>query len=158
MNLNKLRCMGGGYTEIRGVSGQDLAIKLKGKPRVQLTGVADLASLDVDGDGVFSFYWLKSETLMVRARHGARIQLAGIANVLNVELWGKSQFNGRYIRATRTFVKTHDRALAELTTTRYQHTLALDASDIYFYKLSLYRMDNMAQNGSVLDMRDGDLK
>ena len=158
IDLNKLTVIGDGYTQISGVSSQNLAVKLIGKPKVQLTGMAAMTSLDMQGKGMFSFYWVKGNALIVRARQGARIQLAGITELLDVELWGGSRFNGRYLRATRTFVKTHDHALAELMTTSRQHTLALDASDIYFYNLSPYRTDYMAQNGAVLDMRDWELE
>ena len=154
IDLNKLTVIGDGYTQISGVSSQNLAVKLIGKPKVQLTGMAAMTSLDIQGKGMFSFYWVKGNALIVRARQGARIQLAGITELLDVELWDSSRFNGRYLRATRTFVKTHDHALAELMTTSRQHTLALDASDIYFYNLSRYLTDYMAQNGAVLDMRD----
>ncbi|MDP1614549.1 MAG: hypothetical protein Q8L68_01995, partial [Methylococcales bacterium] len=53
-----------------------------------------------------------------------------------------------------SFVKTHDHAIAEVTTLKHQHSLASDASDIYFYKVPKTKADFMAFNGSVLDMHE----
>jgi hypothetical protein len=159
INLSNIIVKGKGQVEIQGVSGQNVQISLIGKPKVQLTGMAEMASLDVQGKAEFSFYWAKAGRLMVRAKEGAsRIRIAGAVAYLDVELWGKAQFNGRYLRAERTFIKTHDHAIAEIVTTSRQHTLALDASDIHFYNLPSTRMDFMAKNGAVLDMRDWELR
>ena len=73
---------------------------------------------------------------------------------LDVELWNTAHFNGRYLRAEHSFVKTHDRSLAEISVIRNQHTLASGKSNIYFYELPLTRADFMAFDGSVLDLRE----
>jgi hypothetical protein len=73
-----------------------------------------------------------------------------------VELWGVAQFKGRYLRAQRSFVKTHDKSVAEISTVNHQSNLATDASDIYYYNIPNTRADFMAYNGSVLDMREWD--
>jgi hypothetical protein len=157
LHLHHLTVIGPGYTEMDGISGSDVNITLRKNPKVQLTGMAKLASLDINGKAIFSFYWVKSDTLRLRARGNPRIQLAGTAERLDVELWGNTQFHGRYLRARRVFAKTHDHAIAEIATLSRQHTLALDASDIYFYNLPTMRTDFMAKNGAVLDMRDWEL-
>ena len=76
---------------------------------------------------------------------------------MEVELWNHADFNGRYLRASRAFVKTHDNSVAKISAVRRQHTLASDASDIYFYNLPEMRTDFMAYDGAVLDMRDWNL-
>ena len=91
------------------------------------------------------------------AKKAAKIQLAGIVNRLEVELWGAARFKGRYLRAQRSFVKTHDKSVAEISAVNHQSTLATDASDIYYYNIPDTRADFMAFNGSVLNMREWSL-
>ena len=67
---------------------------------------------------------------------------------------GSSQFKGRYLRAQRSFVKTHDQSVAEISAVNHQSNLATDASDIYYFNIPNTRADFMAFNGSVLDMRE----
>lgn len=152
--LGNLVVKGNGTTRIDGVNATNLQLSMIGKPRVQMTGVARLNSLNLSGDGWFSLYWIKSDALKIRARNGTFLQLAGIVNKLDVELWDNAQFKGRYLRASRAFIKTHDHAIAELSAIKRQHTLATDASDIYFYNIPEMKTDYMAYNGAVLDMRD----
>lgn len=152
--LRKLDIRGSGNVQISGVHANYLQLSMHGKPHVQLVGVANLSTVNLGGDGWFSMYWVKSDKLTIRARDKAFMQLAGITNVVEVELWGNAQFKGRYLRANRAFVKTHDHAVAELSAVKRQHTLATDASDIYFYNLPQMRTDFMAYNGAVLDLRD----
>jgi hypothetical protein len=154
IGLQKLEVAGSGLTQISGITSYDLQIRLKGKPKVQLSGLVSLSKLDVDGDGWLSLYWLKSSNLIIRAKNAAKIQLAGIVNRLDVELWNVAQFKGRYLRAQRSFVKTHDKSVAEISAVNHQSNLASDASDIYYYNLPSTRADFMANAGSVLDMRD----
>lgn len=159
IGLHKLTVVGTGDTQIDGVKSDDLKVYLYGRPRVQLTGTAALSRLDIHGDAMFSFYWLSGRHLMIRSHEGSpKIQVAGVVERLDVELWGKTKFNGRYIRARQTFVKTHEHAIAEIATTSRQHTLALDASDIYFYNLPTYLTNFMGKSGAILDMRPWDFK
>lgn len=154
INLRKLTVKGGGAVEINGLSSQSLLINLSDAPKVNLVGVARISYLNLEGNGSLGLYWVKSDRLTIRAKNHAYLQLAGIANVLDIELWDNAHFNGRYLRADRTYAKTHDRSIAEITALKRQHTLATDASDIYFYKIPEIKADFMAHNGSVLDMRD----
>ncbi|KGP64051.1 hypothetical protein EP47_03780 [Legionella norrlandica] len=154
IGLQRLVAVGNGVTQISGVSSRNLQIVLKGDPKVGISGVVNLSSLKIYGKGMLSLYWIKSDTLTIRAKKEAKIQLAGIVNKLDVELWGFAQFKGKYLRAQRSFVKTHDKSMAEISAVNHQSTLATDASDIYYYNLSKTRADFMAFNGSVLDMRD----
>jgi len=144
----------GGNVQITGVKAQNLQLIMSDNAKVQLAGVANISNLTLDGDGSFGMYWVKSNFLRVCARGKTFVQLAGVANKLDVELWDNARFNGRYLRAKRNFTKTHDHSIAEITALDRQHTLATDASDIYFYKIPDMKMDFMAYNGAVLDMRD----
>lgn len=155
--LHKLAVRGGGTTMISGVSSRNLTLVMADRPHVQLNGMMNLSHLRLEGQGMLSLYWVKSDDLTIRAKDQAFVQLAGITNRLDVELCDKARFNGRYLRANRAFVKTRGHSVAEMSAVKHQHTLATDASDIYFYNLAQTRTDFMAYNGSVLDMRDWNL-
>lgn len=156
LGLQRLVVNGTGAVQLSGVNSYQLKVILKGNPKVKLSGVANLATLNVDGDGWFSLYWVKSNKLKVCAKKQAKIQLAGVVNTLNLELWNKASFKGRYLRAKRSFVKTHDFSLAEISSVHHQSTLATNASDIYYYNTPSTRADFMAFNGSVLNMQEFD--
>lgn len=155
--LRKLKVSGGGYTQISGIKSPYLQLSITGKSRVQLAGVMNITSLNLAGGSWLGMYWVKSKMLTIRAKDKTFIQLAGVVDKLDVELWSVARFNGRYLRAKRAFVKTHDKAIAEVSAINRQHTLATDASDIYFYNIPNMKTDFMAYDGSVLDMRDWDL-
>ncbi|MDI1351287.1 MAG: DUF2807 domain-containing protein, partial [bacterium] len=154
IGLQHLVVVGNGLTQINGINSPNLQVSLKGSPKVQLTGMANLSKLTINGNGWLSLYWIKSDHLTINGKKGAKIQLAGIANQLDLELWDTAQFKGRYLRAKRSFVKTHDQAVAEISAVHHQSSLATDASDIYYYNIPDTRADFMALNGSVLDMRE----
>lgn len=156
IGLNKLAVAGSGSTVINGITGHMCQITLKGKQHVQLAGVIGMTELNMDGKGWLSTYWLKSSELKIRAKGDAFIQIAGVAELLDVELWDNAHFNGRYLRGTRVFAKTHGTSVADISVIKTQHTLASDASNIYFYNLPDMKADFMAYNGSVLDMREWD--
>ncbi len=134
-----------------------LNLSINNSGKTQLNGQMNVHQLTINGNGIFSLYWIKSHNLIIREFGNATVLLAGIADQLDVELWQNSRFNGRYLRAKQVFVKTHDHAIAGVNAMSAQHTLASDASDIYFYNLPNTRADFMAYNGSVLDMRDWQL-
>lgn len=152
--LKKLKASGGGNIQLSGISSQSLQLDISGKTKVLLSGVMNMSNLDLKGDGWLSMYWIKSTYLSFCGRGRVNVQLAGVVDKLDVELWGNSHFHGRYLRAMNAFVKTHDRSIAEITAVKHQHTLATDASDIYYYKIPNTKADFMAYQGAVLDMRD----
>lgn len=154
IGLRRLEVNGGGLVQINGVTGSALQVHFTGSPKVQLHGMVNLTRLDLDGGGWLSLYWVKSNNLIINAKKSAKIQLAGKVNRLEVELWGNANFKGRYLRAQRTFVKTHDWSVAEISSVNHQSNLATDASNIFYYNIPNTRADFMAYNGSVLDMRE----
>jgi len=154
IRLHHLTLMNQGYLEIKGLSSPDLTVKLTGTAKAKLTGTASLRRLEATGSNWFSLSWLDSAKLTLRADNQSYIQLAGITNWLDAELWGHAELNAKFLRVHRTFVKTHDNAIAEITSTAHQHTLATDASDIRFYYLPKAQTNFMAFDGAVLDMRD----
>jgi hypothetical protein len=153
-NLHRFEINGPGFVEIDGVKTKHLQLKMHGNPHVKLRGTINLSSLYLDGQGWLDLYWIKSNHLTIRAKEHSFIQLAGVTNQLDLELWDYAIFNSRYLRAKKTFAKTHDHSIASITALDKQHTLANDASDIYFYKIPNMKTDFMAYAGAVLDMRD----
>ncbi|WP_242604236.1 GIN domain-containing protein [Legionella beliardensis] len=154
INLGRLEVNGSGYVAIQGIKSSNLQLAVKGNPTIQLSGMVNISNLNLRGDAKLSLYWIKSNWLTVRGSGHSVIELAGIVNKLDLELWDHARFKGRYLRADRLFAKTHQRSVAELVAIKRQHTLATDASDIYFYEIPDMKTDFMAFNGAVLDMRD----
>ena len=157
ITLTRLAVYGRGDVRLSGVSGHNIRVVMGGQPHIQLVGVLNVDNLNLWGDGFLSAYWVKNDRLIIKEHGNVHLQLAGTANVMEVELWNHADFNGRYLRASRAFVKTHDNSVAKISAVRRQHTLASDASDIYFYNLPEMRTDFMAYDGAVLDMRDWNL-
>lgn len=151
--LGYLEVLGGGDTQISGVTSRRLHVKMSGKSKLRLTGIVALKRLDMKDASWFSLSWEKSTTLVVRACDKAYIEIAGIVNRLDAEIWNHAQFNARYLRARRAFMKTHDYSVAHIAVTHHQHTLATDASDIRFYNLPEMKTDFLSYDGAVLDMR-----
>jgi hypothetical protein len=154
IGVQELIVKGDGLVQISGIKSYNMQVHLIGSPKVKLSGQVNMSELNIDGNGWLSLYWVKSNNLIITAKKSARIQLAGVVNRLEVELWGSAQFKGRYLRAQRSFVRTHDRSVAEISSVNHQSNLATDASDIYYYNIPNTRADFMAFDGSVLDMRD----
>jgi hypothetical protein len=154
LGIQELTVDGNGSVLISGIKSYNMHVHLIGNPKVELNGTANLAELNIDGGGWLSLYWVQSKNLLIRAKKQAKIQLAGVVNHLDVELWGTAQFKGRYLRAKRSFVKTHQKSVAEISSVNHQSSLATDVSDIYYYNIPHTRQDFMGFKGSVLDMRD----
>lgn len=154
VNLAVLKIKNSGSVKITGIHSAHMLLTIKESPSVQLEGVVNVNDLNLDGIGRLNIYWLSTNSIKVRARGSMVVQLAGIAKRLDVELWDTAHFNGRFLRGYETFIKTHDKSQADIVTVRYQHTLARDTSNIYFYKLPEGVADFMDENGSVLDFRN----
>lgn len=153
IGLRVLDIKSDGLVRISKIYSRDLRLNLQGNPTVQLSGVARLTHLTLDGNASLNLSWIKTDNLTIRATKSPTIELAGAVNRLDVALWGNARFKGRYLRAQRSFVKTHDRSVAEISVAKHQSNLATGASNIYYYNLPDTRADFMAQDGSVLDMR-----
>jgi hypothetical protein len=152
IGLHRLKVKDGRLTRIEDVYSQHLMVQFIDKPRVILSGDVNLAYLNMQNGGIFYLKGVRSNRLKIRAGDNAIIALAGRATRLDIELWGKACFKGRYFRALDTFVKTHNHARASIVTLQRQHALALDDSDIYFYKIPMINASFMGDNGAVLDM------
>lgn len=143
-----------GEVKLNGLKSHYLALLVEDKARLHLSGAVHLTRLVLGEEAWVSMYWVKSNYLHLRLKDQAYVQLAGVVDKLDAEIWDKARFNGRYLRVNRGFIKTHNQSVAETSIILRQHTLAMDASDIYFYNIPEMKTDFMACDGSVLDMRD----
>ncbi|MCX7116279.1 MAG: DUF2807 domain-containing protein [Gammaproteobacteria bacterium] len=153
LGLRKVVIAGGGEVTLTGVNTPALDLVIRDHSKVQMAGNIHLANLTLENGSWVSLYWLKADRLTLRAHGKTVVQFAGKAKLLDVELWDHAKFKGRYFTVKEVFVKTHDHAVAEITTTKHQHAFATDVSDIYFYKVPRSEANYMAYNGSVLNMR-----
>lgn len=158
IGLRYLVLQGKGNTNITGINSPNLSVKLAGSPHAILRGEANLRRLYSEGDGWLNFYWVKGGRVMVRSIGSTRVSLAGSVELLDGCFSGKTRFDGHYLRAKESFIKTHDEAVAEISTVNDQHTLAQGASDIYYYNRPARRTDYMEGDAAVLDMRSEALK
>ncbi len=158
INLRRLTVLGDGEFKMTGIHSRNLWVKLMGAPKVTLKGEANLRRLDIEGRGVLRLYWIKSADLIIRLKGYAQLTLAGTVKRLDGVFSDHSHFNGRYLRVQEAFVKTNGEAVSDISVVGTQHALARDRSDIYYYNLPGLRVDFMARNGSVLDMRPEALK
>lgn len=153
--LSKVSIDGGGYTHLKVAGSNQLKLTLLGTSTLDLTGGAlNLGCLDLRGPSRLNMRWIKAPHLKIFARNRAFLQLSGVTQNLEIELWDQAHFKGRYLRTKRVWVKTHQRSIAEISAERRQSSLALDASDIYYFILPDIQTNFMRHQGAVLDLRD----
>ncbi|MDP3704419.1 MAG: DUF2807 domain-containing protein [Legionellaceae bacterium] len=154
LGLHRAVFAGSGHSKVQGIKSSSMQLIVLGKAHAQLSGVANITSVTMKGHSWLSLYWVRSNLLKIRLKESVCVQLAGVVNTLDAELWDNARFNGRYLRTTRGFVQTHGQSEADIAVRFAQHTLAHDTSNIYYYNLPDMKADFMAENGSVLDMRE----
>jgi len=154
LGLRRATFTGAGHINITGIQSDATQLTLSGQVRAQLRGIARITSVRMKGHSWLSLYWVKSHVLKIRLNENVCANLAGVVGFLDAEVKDNARFNGRYLRARRSFVKTQDHAEADIAVIDAQHTLATGNSNIYYYDLPDMKADFMANNGSVLDMRE----
>ncbi|MBS0357847.1 MAG: DUF2807 domain-containing protein [Proteobacteria bacterium] len=152
VNLQQLDLSGTSKVNIKNIRSRNLAIKVNGKNIVHIKGAAALNQLDFSGEGWLGMYWVDSPLLYVTGRGNAYAELGGRVKTLNAEIYDKAFFNAQYLRTQHSYVKTHTEARADLQVTEDQNTLAMDQSNIYYYKMPKLKADYMTGSGAVLDM------
>jgi hypothetical protein len=146
--------MSSGRTKLQGIRSCVTQFVLLDQAKVKLVGYANVATLQMSGASRLSLYWVKSKSIKVNLKDHSRAQMAGVAETLHADLWGEARFNGRHLMSKNSFVKTHGKSEADISVSKNQHTLAQDKSNIYYYFLPEAKTDFMAEEGSVLDMRE----
>jgi len=154
INLANIHARGQTHIEMTGVNSKRSKIELFDKSYAKLTGMLGVCDLNIHQQSCLIMHWVNATTLKFVLGDNAYVQLAGHVNLLDAELFEKSKLAARFLRSERTFVKTHDEAVAEISTVRAQHTYALDRSHIDYFNVPLYKTDMMVESGSVLDLRE----
>ena len=154
INLANIHARGQTHIEMTGVNSKRSKIELFDKSYAKLTGMLGVCDLNIHQQSCLIMHWVNATSLKFVLGDNAYVQLAGHVNLLDAELFEKSKLAARFLRSERTFVKTHDEAVAEISTVRAQHTYALDRSHIDYFNVPLYKTDMMVESGSVLDLRE----
>jgi hypothetical protein len=143
----------GGKTSfaMRGVSSRDMSIRVRNEGVVLLRGMATVSSIELFDKGHLDMYWLDSDELTIDAHNQSTTTIAGVADKMVAVLQGNAQLNARYLRTKEAFVKTYDRALAEIQTISNQNAIAYNESNIYFFLTPDFHANFMARDGSVLN-------
>lgn len=154
IKLSGLRIGGTSHLEMDGVNTKFLTLKMYNSSYVKLSGTIGLSEVHLYDNSWLSLYWVNTNRLDLKYGGNAFVQMAGHVNVLDLELFDNAKFAGRFLRASRSFVKTHGFSLAQISSERSQHTLALDRSNIDYFNVPLMKTDFMIQNAAVLDLRE----
>jgi hypothetical protein len=154
INLANIHARGKTHIEMTGVHSRRSKIELFDNAYAKITGMVGICELNIHHQSCLIMHWVNATSLKFVLGDNAYVQLAGHVNLLDAELFEKSKLAARFLRSERTFVKTHDDSVAEISTVRAQHTYAIDRSHIDYFNVPLYKTDMMVENGAVLDLRE----
>jgi len=153
MGLANLKVLGKGDVILEGIDSEHTTVDIEGDSKVTLTGVVGLTKLDYEGAGCLSMHWIDSHDLIVNASGTGELQLAGVVGTFEATIKDKTMLDARYLRATQSYVKTYDKAEADIYSIDTQYAFAADHSDIYYHARTPRdgRHHYMAALGSILD-------
>lgn len=156
VGLHHLAISGSGNTQIHGINSQFVEVSMRDNAAADLTGIANLQSLNARGKGSLRLYWVDSDTdtLTIRQHDETYVELAGVAKTLDLKLYDHARFNGRYLRAKHGYIKTYDNSTADIQLLNTRAVVADNNSTINFYGKPPYKSDFMARNGAILDIND----
>ncbi|NKB46173.1 MAG: hypothetical protein GKR77_00085 [Legionellales bacterium] len=136
---------------IHEVSSRSMTLRIRDQAAVILRGMAVVDSIELYDKAHLDLYWLDSYGLRIEAHNQSTVTLAGVADRLVALLQGNAQLNARFLRTREAYVKTYERALAEIQVTDNQNAVAYDESNIYFFTTPQFHASFMARDGSVLN-------
>lgn len=154
IELRGVQARGRAHVEIRGIKTRSMSMDMRDYAYTRLQGTIGVCQLNIYDYSWLSMYWVNTDKINLTLAENTYVQMAGQVLHLDLELYDNAHFNGRYLRVNRSFVKTHDRSLAEISTTRAQHTLATEESHIDFYNIPRTKSSLMAGNAAIMDMRE----
>jgi Putative auto-transporter adhesin, head GIN domain len=154
IDLRGVQARGRAHVEIHGVNTKSMSMEMRDYAYARLQGTIGVCQLNIYDYSWLSMFWVNTNEMHLSLAENTYVQMAGQLLLLDLELFDNAHFYGRYLRVNRSFVRTHDRALAEITTTRAQHTLATGESHIDFYNIPRVKSSLMAGNAAVMDMRE----
>lgn len=154
LKVDIIQAMLNSKVQIDGIQSKHLILDIRQHADVKLKGVVGISHLTMADDSHLNLYWMKTNQIKIILKDRAHVHIAGKVLILDLEMFDQSFFAGRHLRANRAFVKTHQRAIAEISVERSQHTFALDQSHIDFFNVPLMKTDFMVENAAVLDLRE----
>lgn len=154
IHLANIYARGKTHIEMSGVNSKRSKIELFDQASATITGIIGVCDLNIHQRSCLIMHWVNASQLKFVLGDHAYVQLAGHVNLLDAELFENAKLAARFLRSERTFVKTHDQSIAEISTVRAQHTYALDNSRIDYFNVPAHKTDLMVDSGSVLDLRE----
>ncbi len=155
IGLRNVHLTGFVTVDVNGVSSRDMSVVMKDFPIVNMSGVANLKSMRVGGEGSFNFSQVNSPLLDIKVRDKAKIELAGKVRTMHLDVYDDADFDGESLMVQKAMVKTYDQSVARINVMRSQNTLANNGSSIYFYNEPRFMSNHMAENGAVLHLNKG---
>lgn len=152
VHLQAVRARHGASIHLTGVNTSVLNVNAVGNSNIELVGVMGLRQLRFSGSGRVKLYWVDSPAVQICGSGDGQAFVAGVTELLGVELRGCALLDARYLRARKAFVKTHNFSTAEVTVRDSLNALALDHSNIYYYRYAGLINEYMYDRGSVLYM------
>lgn len=152
--LRSLNNSGCGPVTIAHVKSPSVDIHLAGASVINIRGIIDLKHLAYSGNGSLNIYWLDSDHVKVDGKGSAQAFIAGVAKEAHIDLSQHAYLDARYLRSKEDVIKTRDYSRADVTPLHVLNALAVDHSNIYYYKDPISVNTYMRGYGSVLRMAD----
>ncbi|MBI5447433.1 MAG: DUF2807 domain-containing protein [Gammaproteobacteria bacterium] len=128
-------------------------LTLQGNVNAWIKGNIVLANLNFNNDGKLVMYWVNTTTLNITAGKKGHILLAGVANNLKADVSDSATLDAKYLQTQVAHIRTQKQGKAEINTQQSLNMLAVDQSNIYYYKQPKFIAKYMQGSGSILDMR-----
>lgn len=152
IDLRYLQVAGPAVVNICGVNSCLLNVRQEDSSVVNLRGAAILQSLDFNGSGSFSLYWVNSNYIRIIAGGCGKISLAGVGCRLDATLYDRVCLAAKSLRVQQAFVNTDDYAQANVWVKDSLSTVARGCSNIYFYKKPAFLGKYNNPPATILDM------
>jgi len=152
MGLQKVDAFGASAVNITGVKAKFLNVNVGQSSTVRITGVMNLKTLRFSGAGWLNMYWLDSPYLTVLGKDMGYAQLAGVAGTIEAHLYDNSHLDARYLRAEKGYIKTNQRATADMWVKQSLNSVAKGQSNIYYYRAPDHEGPYMRENGAIMSM------
>lgn len=130
--LTQIRYTGSGQVKADHLNGPT-NITANGKGPMELRGTVGLQNLTYDGNGLVSLYWVDSKQVNITGNGTGKIYLAGVAGLLDVQIGNQTWLDAKQLRAKRAFIKTDNKAHADVWVKDSLSTWAKGHSQISYY-------------------------
>lgn len=139
---------------IQTIKSNGLTMVLDTNANVIIKGEMIVSTINFTGDGHLKMYWVKSDNLKITTHGKGTIALAGRVDILNAHAYDKSHMDLRYLRASTAYVKSYNKSIVDVWAEKNLYALAINKSNIYYYKKPKYMNKLMGDSASILSMAD----